>query len=345
MPKRVLFARIGWMTYYAGPQRDDDRPKGGGGYNKKNVGHEVFNFTDLGGRLYGTARAKNGRINLARIDPDVAGAQKLDDVLIIFVARQHIVGWYRGAIVYAATNPTLPISVTKEMTRRLRQSGTRGFKIGGYRFEAAVETAVLLPTYERKYEVPGNVKGGIGRSNICYSYRNNGKSKKSGWMDKAIKYVLSYSRSNLLNAPNAAVNSEEAATVAQEQAAGFQSNPEIRKVVEQHAMKKAHKALEKRGYGQFVDTSVSNAYDYTCRKSGKAFFVEVKGTQTSGKSVILTKNEVEHIKANPGTCILVVVHSVKMAGKKVSKAGTADITEKWQLTDGKLTATQYIWKR
>lgn len=253
-----------------------------------------------------------------------------------------MVGWYRGATVYAATNPTLPISVTKETACRLKQSGTRRFKFGGYRFEAAVENATLLPTYERKHEVPGNVKGGFGQSNVCYPYRNSGKSKRSAWMDKAIKYVLSYSRTNLLNAAHAEANSEEAATVAQEQAAGFQSDLQIRKVIEQHAMKEARKMLEKRGYSQFIDTSASKAYDYTCRKPGKTFFVEVKGTQTSGKSVILTKNEVEHVKANPGACILVVVHSVKMAGKKVSKTGTADITEKWQLTDGELIAAQYI---
>ena len=192
MPKRVLFARIGWMTYYAGPQNGDQRPKGGGGYNKKNVGHELFNFADFDGRLYGTARAKNGRINLARIDPDVAGAQKLNGVLIIFVARQRIVGWYCGATVYASTNATLPISVTKEIGRRLKDSGIRGFKFGGYRFETAVENAVLLPTYERIHEVPGSVKGGFGQSNVCYPYRNSGKSKRSAWMGKAISRDISH---------------------------------------------------------------------------------------------------------------------------------------------------------
>jgi hypothetical protein len=29
-PTRVLFARISWMKYYAGPQLGDERPKGGG---------------------------------------------------------------------------------------------------------------------------------------------------------------------------------------------------------------------------------------------------------------------------------------------------------------------------
>ncbi len=342
-PNRVLFARIGWMTHYAGPQKGDERPKGGGRYNKTNVGHELFNFAPFNDRLYGN-RTGNGGVNFARIDPGSAGAKKLEDVLVVFVARQHIVGWYRGATVYA-TGAKLPVSAVNEMKRRLRQSAIEGFKPGGYSFEAAVGSATLLPTYERNQEVDGNVKGGFGRSNVRYLDQAGGKAKNPAWMNKVIQYVLTYDRANLLNDPSAEASSEEAATVAQERAEGFQSDPQIRKIIEKHAMKEALKALEKRGYRQFVDTSASKSYDYTCRKLGETFFVEVKGTQTLGRSVILTKNEVKHVETNPGKCILVVVHSVKMAGKKVSQAGTADVTEEWQLTDGVLNAIQYLWKR
>src|ERR1700687_1510997 len=57
--RRVLFARVGWMTHYSGPQTGDEKPIGGGENNKKNIGHEVFNFADFGGRLYGFVRAQN----------------------------------------------------------------------------------------------------------------------------------------------------------------------------------------------------------------------------------------------------------------------------------------------
>jgi len=230
------------------------------------------------------------------------------------------------------------------MLRRLKQSGTKGFEIGGYRFEAAVENATLLPTDERKHEIPGNVQGGFGQRNVCYFYRSSGKSKNASWMNRAIQYVLNYDKTNLLAAPDTEVNSEEAATVAQEQAAGFQSDSRIRKAIEQHAMKEAQKTLEKRGFSKFHDTSATKPYDFTCWRERKMFFVEVKGTQTQGKSVILTKNEVKHVKSNPANCVLVVVHSVKLTGKKVATAGTPVVTEKWDLTQGELTATQYLWK-
>jgi len=35
------------MTFYAGPQIGDEKPIGGGENNKKNIGHEIFNFTNF----------------------------------------------------------------------------------------------------------------------------------------------------------------------------------------------------------------------------------------------------------------------------------------------------------
>ena len=77
IPTRVLFAWVGEMTYYAGPQPGDERPKGGGDYTKDNVGHEVFNFSQYGGRLYGYVAA---RINLKRIDPIAGGRQSANEL-------------------------------------------------------------------------------------------------------------------------------------------------------------------------------------------------------------------------------------------------------------------------
>ena len=67
--QRVLFARVGSMILYNGPDPDDERPRGGGAYNESNVGHELFNFANFSGRLYGFVRAKAGRLKLERIDP------------------------------------------------------------------------------------------------------------------------------------------------------------------------------------------------------------------------------------------------------------------------------------
>lgn len=111
-------------------------------------------------------------------------------------------------------------------------------------------------------------------------------------------------------------SSQEIRERLKEQAAGFQSNPAIRRAIEEYAMERALNALKDLDYGNFNRTSAYKEYDYTCDKGGKVFFVEVKGTQTKGKTVILTKNEVEHARSSSTTSIIIIVHSVTISVKK-----------------------------
>jgi hypothetical protein len=341
-PRKVIFARVGWMTYYAGPQTGDEKPIGGGRNNKTNIGHEVFNFTDFGGRLYGFVRAADRRIKLARIDPTSKG-EILNDVLVVFVAKQRVIGWYRAATVHQ-TEVRFPTDVTKEIKERLKRVKTKGFSIERYSFECSTESAVLLPKYERTHEIPGGIKGGFGQSNICYAYGNDGKRKSAPWINDAVSYVLNYGKENLLKNRIADNESEEAATMSQEQAAGFQSNPAIRSAVEKFAMSKAHSTLAAMGYTNLTDTSKLRPYDFTCAKHGRTFFAEVKGTQTTGTALILTRGEVEHINSHPADCILVLVHSVTVSAKEMVSGGEVEVTESWKLHPDDLRPVQYIWR-
>jgi hypothetical protein len=353
---RVLLARVGEMTYYAGPQIGDERPTGGGGYTKGKLGHEIFNFTKnfLGfeGRLYGFIQPggkSHGQIKLERIDPTAGlGTDKLENVLVIFVARQRLIGWYLNASVHR-TRVAFPADVTKQIEQRLVRAGVKGNSFDSFvdfSVEASADESRLLPTEERTFEVPGNVKGGFGQSNVCYLLDDNSNRKRASWMDEAISYVLNYDKGNLLRNPYVEVSSKRAAAIAQEQAAGFQSNPAIRKAVEEYAMKIAKDALEDLHYVNFNRTSAYKEYDYTCDKGGKAFFVEVKGTQTKGKTVILTKNEVEHARSNSANSIIVIVHTVDVSVKKTNihvSGGTTVIKEQWQLQPEHLSPIQYAW--
>jgi hypothetical protein len=338
---RVLFARVGWMTYYAGPQAGDEKPVGGGGNNKNNIGHEVFNFTNFGGKVYGFVRAVDRRVNLERIEPS-SKTDERSDVLVAFVAKQRLIGWYRGATVHKSEK-TFPSDVAKEIRKRLKRVKTKNFKIERYSFECPVENAVLLPRHERTHQIPGAVKGGFGQSNICYAYENSGKRKPASWIDSAVSYILSYNKENLLTNPNADNESDEAATMSQEQAAGFQSNPAIRIAVEKFAMSKAHSALTAKGYTNLKDTSKQKPYDFTCERDGRMFYVEVKGTQMPGATLILTRGEVEHINGHPDDCILVLVHSVTMSEKETVSGGTTQVTESWKLRPEDLRPVQYVW--
>jgi hypothetical protein len=341
-PSRLLFARVGWMTYYAGPQSGDEKPIGGGSNNRRNIGHEVFNFMDFGGRLYGFVRAADRRIKLKRIDPLVKG-DTLRDVLVVFVSNQRIVGWYRKATVYGR-EVEFPTDVSKEIKKRLKQTNTTRFSLKRYRFECSVDDAVLLPRHERNFEIPGAVTGGFGQSNVCYTHRNSGKRKTSSWMNQAVTYVLNYGKGNLLMNPNADNESDETATISQEKSAGFQSNPTIRRAIEKFAMSKANSILVEKGYRNLKDTSNLKPYDYTCERDGNRFFVEVKGTQTKGKTLILTRGEVDHINGHSG-CILVIVHSVMVStnGAVRVSGGIIEVKESWSLCPADLSPIQYTW--
>jgi hypothetical protein len=76
------------MHFYNGPVPGDERPVGGGGYNKNKIGHEVYNFPDKGGRLYGYFQPpkRTHAVALERIDHDAVGADKLNHVLVVYVA-------------------------------------------------------------------------------------------------------------------------------------------------------------------------------------------------------------------------------------------------------------------
>jgi hypothetical protein len=85
----VLFARVGRMKLYKGQQADDEKPVGGGEYNKNELGHELFNFVRIGGRVLGyfqpqtqpPARRKlnPSTVNLERVEADFTG-DKLKNV-------------------------------------------------------------------------------------------------------------------------------------------------------------------------------------------------------------------------------------------------------------------------
>jgi hypothetical protein len=147
---------------------------------------------------------------------------------------------------------------------------------------------------------------------------------------------------------NLEAEAEAESFYAQERTAGFQPDSEIRTVVEEYAMKGAKEKLSgpEFGFSDFKDTSKAECYDYTCRRDGRLHYVEVKGTQGSGASVILTKNEVEHWKKHPKNSIAVIVHDVKVGlegGACRASGGTSCVCLPWVLEPAALEPIQYTW--
>ena len=52
------------------------------------------------------------------------------------------------------------------------------------------------------------------------------------------------------------------------------------------------------------DTSANRPYDFECTRGDEHLYVEVKGTTSDGRSIVLTKNEVDlHLDEHPGTAL------------------------------------------
>lgn len=364
--QKVLFARIGYMEYYQGSA--DERPIGGGKYNKENIGYEACNFLSVGDHIYGYFQPVGfkpdgksfGSINLQRIDPTIGDQEsKIEDVLVIFfatdpdldvptigpVTRSVIVGWYKNAVVY------------KERQHIVR-SGVDS-KLDIYYLKVKASDVVLLPKKNRAYRlghsIHGDKEGNPGQSNSFYVYKEDKTAKDINkanfeWIPRAIEYVNNYNGPIIQN--DADIMMEKESTSSQKiDGLDFEENEKIRKAIEKHSTALTIKHLENKGFKvheyneQKQKICAYESYDLLAYKDDNEFYVEVKGTRSLGKQVIFTKNEVE-LHKNNNNVILSVVHSIEISKKltAVESSGEVSLYDPWQIDESKLTAISYYYK-
>jgi len=115
---------------------------------------------------------------------------------------------------------------------------------------------------------------------------------------------------------------------------------EERRAIELHAMAAARRHYESCGY-DVSDCSASRPFDLLCRQRRRTLFVEVKGTMTSGESVILTSNEVEHARSHAADSALAVLRDINLAPSGAASGGTLEIIEPWRVDPKALRPTQF----
>lgn len=127
---------------------------------------------------------------------------------------------------------------------------------------------------------------------------------------------------------------------------GFTSSPEHRKAVENHAMKRARAYLIKKGYNP-LDTSLTKPYDYEARKGAAVYWVEVKGTTTSGDAIILTPNEVAWARKHRRRMVLFIVRQIRVKGRGKrlrSQGGTDHVIWPWSVKTRNLEPLSYSYR-
>lgn len=155
----MLFCNVGWMNHYDGI--DGDRIDRGGAYNKHSIGHEVCNFSNIDGTLYGYVQP-TGQIKIEKL-----GANKKENsisgITVVWTAGPDsggtvVIGWYKDATVYRDAQEI------KSPTKLQKENG-----LLDYRIKAPAYKAVLLPVEQRELIIPRRIKGGIGQSNVWFA--------------------------------------------------------------------------------------------------------------------------------------------------------------------------------
>jgi len=333
------------MKFYKGPKPGDERPIGGGSYNTKEIGHEVYNFLNLNGILYGYFQPHMKspyEINLGRIEHGFVD-DKIDDVLVIWFATnpvdkgQVVIGWYNYATVFRA------IQSPNTLSRRENLN---------YNITARAGDCVLLPISKRKFPVGHNIEGvkegNPGQANAFYVVDDHGQAKDTSkpvnaWIEKVIKYVTNYDGPKI-DSREDEIQEDMQTNEYSARGQGFQSDVEVRLKIEAHAMATCKNHYLSLGY-EVEDVSANRSHDFIIKKDGQTRTVEVKGTQTAGDTIILTKNEVELSRAQGLNMVLFIVHSIIMNKKTVKKgSGIVSIIDPWQLSNDRLTPISFTYR-
>lgn len=333
------------MKFYQGPKLGDEKPIGGGKYNADEIGHEAYNFQSINDNLYGYFQPhmkEPYEINLSRIKEGFSG-DKLDNVLVIWFATnpvdrgQIVVGWYKNATVFRSFQDA------KKLPER---------NYYGYNILAKTKNCTLLPISKRKYPIGHNLdwtkEGNPGQANAFYLLDKNGEPKdldnpQNSWIRSVIEYVDNYDGFKI-SSREEEIEEDIVTSGYSSGDQGFQSDVEVRLMVESYAMDLAKNYYSKKGY-DVQDVSANRPYDLLIKNNKESRFIEVKGTQTSGEAIILTKNEVNLSRTEGEKMDLFMVHSIELNKKSIKKGtGTIVVITPWQIKEDNLTPISYTYR-
>ena len=273
---KILFANIGWMTYYQGNTKTD-YIKGGGSWNNARK-HEVYNFMPVNGCCYGYVQpAGNGKyISLRRIDKKCRG-DVLDDVLVVWMApfqgngSRFIVGWYEHATVY-----------------QYCQNDTSGKRGGfGYFIRAKVSDCTLLPVIDRTFLVPKKTNFS-GQANVWYADKNIPEVLK--YRQDVLNYVIRYN-------PKQPSQGNKAAK---------KVDTNTKKKVEISAIKYVTDYYKSYGYLVTSVEKENKGWDLEAERGDLTLLLEVKGLASDEISIRITENEYKKL-TNKTNCYLCIV--------------------------------------
>lgn len=120
---------------------------------------------------------------------------------------------------------------------------------------------------------------------------------------------------------------------------GYARDQAAKVATELHAMRSAIAFYQNLGY-EVIDTSSNESFDLLCAKGAEVLKVEVKGTSSAGKQVLVTANEVKEARMSGVKTDLYILHSITVVDSKAS-GGTINRIENWNPSDDSLVPTMF----
>jgi hypothetical protein len=273
---KMIFLNVGWMSEYSGP----GKIKGGGkAVPIQGYGHEMLNFKPFAGRMYGTAVTPGyGGIKLEKLGA-AKGSDFVDGVLVVWVAKSKIVGWYKNARVFRRSQPP-----PKNSGRSYK-----GHSIG-YRMTAVESDCTIIDRDDRHFPVPRarEREHAMGR----YIWYAEGASNRA-FREKVLRYIAAGGQVSVLGKGKKTKHG----------GGGHEPDPQRKTKVEQSAIGLTTRHFEKLDYvietveGDNVGWDLNAVHSQT----GTLLRLEVKGLSGGGVNVEMTANEYKMMKKHKQT--------------------------------------------
>ena len=317
--EKMIFFRVGWMVDYRGLESEDKIAGGGAFVEEHGYGHEIFNFQDCNGTVYGYVQPGGGsKLDISRLE-DTSKETCVDDVLVVWVAKSEkldsnvVVGWYKHATLYREAQKPPP-----------HANRDYNGEVFDYYAKSATANATLLPVDERLCKIPPKEKGGMGQANVWYADKRDQHSEVR-------RSVLDFISKRVVHPAKQERNGIEPK----------QADPLLRQRVERAAVEVTVDYYK--GLGYTVD-SVENdnvGWDLEAVYEGSKLLIEVKGLSGSDLSVELTPNEYEQMNLNCDSYRLCVVTEA-LIQPKLSVFAWSSGTQRWEDEMGNPLCVQEI---
>lgn len=268
---KYLFCNTGWMESYQGNSKADQIRGGGSFVTEEGMGHEVCNFHNHRGSVYGYVQPARGQRSASagsiKLENIVNGNASKDDefiegVLVIWTAKRPeggtvVVGWYKDATVFREYH------YFKSAPALHSKNG-----LDGYRIHVRAENAKLLPVDERVYQIQRKTQGSIGQSNVWYGDSTIGR--------KIAVDIAALSKGKRPTHKSKSVS---------------KTDPEHNAKVEKAAVKLVWKYYEDLGYDLISVEKDNVGWDLEASQNKTNLRIEVKGLSGSSPHIELSPNE------------------------------------------------------